>query len=130
MRPSWASPSPSSSSGSPQRSGAGGLPRDVHCSAVDRRWENAGGRLAGFLAYDLVLLIPFVVRILSGSPSYYGSSSEPLRPNLLYTAVVLLSGVLAAYYLFIHGPTRMPSRRPGSRWVEAANDAQEAGHDE
>jgi hypothetical protein len=93
---------------------------------VDRRWENAGGQLAGFLAYDIVLLIPFVVRIASGSPSYYGSSSEPLRLNLLlYTAVVLLSGVLAAYYLFIHGPTRMRLPRRSSGRVEASNGGSE-----
>ena len=90
---------------------------------VDRRWENAGGQLAGFLAYDIVLLVPFVVRIVSGTPSYYGTSSEPLRVNLLlYTAVVLFSGLLSTYYLFIHGPTRMRLPRPGSRRVENAND--------
>ena len=94
---------------------------------VDRRWENAGGQLAGFLAYDIVLLVPFIVRIVSGTPSYYGSSSEPLRLNLLlYTAVVLLSGVLAAYYLFVHGPTRMRLRRPGSWRVQATSDGQDA----
>jgi hypothetical protein len=96
---------------------------------VDRRWENAGGQLAGFLAYDIVLAIPFIVRIVSGSPSYYGSDSEPLRLNLLlYTGVVILSGVLAAYYLFIHEPTRMRPGRPGPRWLEATSAAQEAGH--
>jgi hypothetical protein len=96
---------------------------------VDRRWENAGGQLAGFLAYDIVLAIPFIVRIVSGSPSYYGSDSEPLRLNLLlYTAVVLLSGVLAAYYLFIHEPTRLRLGRSGPRWLEATDVAQEAGH--
>lgn len=90
---------------------------------LDRRWENAGGQLAGFLAYDIVLIVPFVVRVVSGTPSYYGSTSEPLRLNLtLYTAVVLLSGLLAAYYLFIHGPTRVRVWRPGAGAVEPVSE--------
>jgi hypothetical protein len=79
---------------------------------VDRRWENAGGQLAGFLAYDIILIVPFIVRIIEGAPSYYGTRSEPLRLNLLlYAAVILLSGLLAAYYLIVHRPTRLPLRR-------------------
>ena len=29
---------------------------------VRPRWTNAGGQLAGFLAYDLVLIVPFMTR--------------------------------------------------------------------
>jgi hypothetical protein len=90
---------------------------------IDRRWENAGGQLAGFLAYDIVLIVPFVVRVASGTPSYYGSTSAPLRLNrILYTAVVLLSGLLAAYYLFVHGPTRLRVRRSRAGRVETASE--------
>jgi hypothetical protein len=82
---------------------------------VDRRWENAGGQLAGFLAYDVVLIVPFVATIVSGEPSYYGTSGEPLRLNLLvYTAVVVSSGLLATYYLFIHRATRLWPRSSGA----------------
>jgi hypothetical protein len=80
---------------------------------LDRRWENAGGQLAGFLAYDVVLIVPFVANIVSGQPSYYGTSGEPLRLNLIvYTAVVTLSGLLAAWYLFVDRDTRLWPRLP------------------
>jgi hypothetical protein len=79
---------------------------------VERRWENAGGQLAGFLAYDVVLIVPFLTWITSGRPSYYGTSGKGLRLNLLiYTLVVVLSGALAVYYLFIQPTTRIRPRR-------------------
>ncbi len=82
---------------------------------VDRRWENAGGQLAGFLAYDIVLILPFAARLLSGEPSYYGSPSEPLRLNLvLYTLIIVLSAVIAGYYLLIHPATRLRGPRRSS----------------
>jgi hypothetical protein len=71
---------------------------------VDPRWENAGGQLAGFLAYDVVLIVPFVTRI--------PTISDALRPNLwVYTAVVVFSGLLAAWYLFGDRSTRLGSLR-------------------
>ena len=70
---------------------------------VDRRWENAGGQLAGFLAYDIVLLVPFVVRL--------PSIEADLLPNLVvYLAVVVLSGILAAWYLVVNPATRVRLR--------------------
>jgi len=93
---------------------------------VDRRWENAGGQLAGFLAYDIVLIVPFVIRVVTGTPSYYGSAAEPLRANLLlYTAVVAVSGALAVYYLFVNKPTRIRRGSPGAAATKAGGD----GHD-
>jgi hypothetical protein len=71
---------------------------------VQPRWENAGGQLAGFLAYDVVLIVPFVVRL--------PDVADEFRLSLIvYTAVVVYSGLLAAYFLFIHPVTR--GRRPG-----------------
>jgi hypothetical protein len=62
-------------------------------------WRNAGGQLAGFLAYDVVLILPFL--------GLLGTIAPARMPNLLiYLAVVTLSGVLAIYYLFIHPRTR------------------------
>lgn len=64
-------------------------------------WANSGGQLAGFLAYDVVLVLPFI--------EHFGKVEAQLMPNLiLYFVVVVGSGLLAAYYLFINKETRMP----------------------
>jgi hypothetical protein len=69
-----------------------------------RRWANAGGQLAGFLAYDLVLLVP-LLRLLP-------TVSDALRPNLLlYLAVLIASGALAVYYLFLAPATGVVAAR-------------------
>ena len=63
-------------------------------------WYNAAGQLFGFLAYDLVLIGPFLARL--------GSVTPDLLPNLIvYILVLALSGLLAIYYLFVHAPTRV-----------------------
>jgi len=63
-------------------------------------WLNAAGQLAGFLAYDVVLILPFLTRLPTTSP-------EHMVGLVIYTAVVIYSGLLAIYYLFIHKPTRV-----------------------
>jgi hypothetical protein len=64
-------------------------------------WMNTGGQLAGFLAYDLVLIVPLI--------NHFGSVSPQLMPNLiLYVVVVSYSGLLGIYYLFINKSTRIP----------------------
>jgi hypothetical protein len=62
-------------------------------------WSNAAGNLQGFLAYDLVLIVPFVQRFADVEPQYRLSL-------VIYTSVVIFSGVLAIYYLFINRETR------------------------
>ncbi len=57
------------------------------------RWEYARAQLWSFLAYDLVLIVPFVAHLSTVPPE--------LLPNLIvYIAVLLYSGLLAGYYLF------------------------------
>jgi hypothetical protein len=63
-------------------------------------WSNAAGQLSGFLAYDLVLIIPIVRLWPTVAPEY--------RARLLvYTIVVVYSGLLAFFYLFINKETRI-----------------------
>ncbi|HYO88247.1 MAG TPA: hypothetical protein VER79_06330 [Candidatus Limnocylindrales bacterium] len=63
-------------------------------------WHNAGGQLAGFLAYDLILIVPFLQRL--------PTVADEFRTNLIiYTIVVIYSGVLAVYFLFLHPSTRI-----------------------
>ncbi len=62
-------------------------------------WANAAGQLSGFLVYDLVLIIPFLRTLPTVAPEF--------RTGLIvYTIVVVYSGLLAIYYLFINKQTR------------------------
>lgn len=71
-------------------------------------WVNAAGQLAGFLAYDVVLIVPFLRRLPTVAP-------EDRIGLIIYTAVVVYSGLLATYYLFVHRPTRLWGNRPKAR---------------
>ena len=63
-------------------------------------WHNTAGQLMGFLAYDVILIIPFLQRL--------PTISDELRLSLfIYLAVVIYSGLLAIYYLFINTETRV-----------------------
>ena len=67
-------------------------------------WGNAGGQLSGFLVYDLVLIVPFLLHFSNVRPS--------LILNLvIYIVVLVSSGVLALYYLFVHPSTRLRRSR-------------------
>src|SRR5579859_4101856 len=68
--------------------------------ALDPHWGNAVGQLAGFLAYDLVLLAPFSERF---STARGGS----LISLIIYVAFLVYSGMLASYYLFAANATRI-----------------------
>jgi hypothetical protein len=65
-------------------------------------WHNALGQLLSFLAYDLVLILPFVGLISAIEP-------DRLVNLIVYTAVLIYSGGLAVYYLFINPQTRFGS---------------------
>jgi len=67
------------------------------------RWSNAAGQLAGFLAYDLVLLAPFLdhFRVATGGE----------RVSLIvYVSFLIYSGALAGWYLFLDRSTRLTER--------------------
>lgn len=57
-------------------------------------WHNAKGQLLSFLAYDLVLILPFLKLFTSVAP-------ERLFNLVVYVGVLVYSGGLAVYYLFI-----------------------------
>jgi hypothetical protein len=62
-------------------------------------WPNAQGQLVGFLAYDIVLLAAFI-------DQFDEVSGGKLTSLIVYTAFLLYSGGLAAYYLFVSPRTR------------------------
>lgn len=63
------------------------------------RLSNAIGQLLSFLAYDLVLIGPFL--------GLFNNIDPALRMNLtVYFAVLIFSAAVSIYYLFIHPETR------------------------
>ncbi len=71
-------------------------------------WLNSAGQLVGFLAYDVVLIVPFITRLPTTIPEF--------RLGLtIYTAVITYSGLLALYYLFLSKRTRLWSEMPSKR---------------
>ena len=63
-------------------------------------WPNATGQLIGFLAYDLVLIGPFV-------DQFGDVDGGKLTSLIVYTAFLTYSGALAVYYLFVSSETRL-----------------------
>lgn len=63
-------------------------------------WSNTAGQLAGFLAYDVVLIVPFLQRVPTVEPVSQTSLA-------IYIVVVVYSGLLAIYYLFLNVRTRI-----------------------
>ncbi len=67
------------------------------------RWHNALGQLLSFLAYDLVLIIPFLLLFKTVAP-------EHILSLIVYIVLLLYSGTVAAYFLFFNPQTRFGSR--------------------
>jgi len=67
-------------------------------------WPNARAQLWSFLAYDLVLIGPFIGHFSNVKP-------ESRNSLIVYTAVLVYSGLLAIYYLFLHRTTRVGADR-------------------
>ena len=64
------------------------------------RWDNTGGQLLGFLGYDLILIVPFLRHFANVTPDHTVSL-------IVYVVVIVYSGALAVYYLFINRATRL-----------------------
>ncbi len=65
-------------------------------------WHNAAGQLLSFLAYDIVLIVPFVSLFNTVKPEYFISL-------VVYVGVLIYSAALAVYHLFINPHTRFGS---------------------
>ena len=66
------------------------------------RWHHALGQLLSFLAYDLVLIFPFLSLFKTVQPEY-------LINLIIYVAVLFYSGAIAVYFLFVNPRTRFGS---------------------
>ena len=63
-------------------------------------WGNACGQLLGFLAYDVILLVPFFKHLDT-------VKQEHQLSLYIYTGVLIYSALLSLYYLLIHSDTRL-----------------------
>ncbi len=70
---------------------------------VEPYWQMAQGQLLGFLAYDLVLIGPFLAHFSKVLPEHRLSLT-------IYIGVLIYSGGLAIYYLFLHPELRFNFR--------------------
>jgi hypothetical protein len=68
-------------------------------SALRPRWHDARSQMLSFLAYDLFLIPPFIGLFATVQP-------EHMLSLVIYTIVLVYSGLLAVYYLFIDSWTR------------------------
>lgn len=74
------------------------------------RWGNASTQLWSFLAYDAVLIGPFLQRLqilTASNTEQYWTWRYSL---VVYIGVLLFSAAVAIYYLFLNGTTRIGSR--------------------
>jgi hypothetical protein len=62
-------------------------------------WHNARAQLWSFLAYDIVLIPPFLAHFADVDP-------EHLLSLIVYMMVLVYSAILAIYYLFLDSETR------------------------
>jgi hypothetical protein len=63
------------------------------------RWHSARGQLIGFLAYDVILIGPYLAHFDTVQPAHRLSL-------IVYVGVLVYSGTLAVYYLFVNEETR------------------------
>ncbi len=70
-------------------------------------WHNALGQLLSFLAYDLVLIVPFIGLMNTVPP-------DRMLNLVVYIAVLVYSGVLAMFYLLLNPQTRFGANRRSS----------------
>jgi len=66
------------------------------------RWYNALGQLLSFLAYDLVLIVPFLLLFRTVMPEY-------MLNLIVYVSVLIYSGAIATYFLFFDSETHFGS---------------------
>ncbi len=70
---------------------------------MNRQWIHALGPLLGFLAYDLVLFSPLFARFGNLQP-------EHVRGQVAASVIIIFSGLLGIYYLFVNPATRLWAR--------------------
>ena len=76
-------------------------------------WGNVKGQLIGFLAYDLVLLMPFIQHFDTVKPAHQLSLT-------VYTSVLIYSASLSLYFLLIHPSTRFGSDNDQMMYIDDA----------
>jgi hypothetical protein len=89
---------------------------------VHSDWQMACGQLWAFLAYDLVLIVPYLLHFALARP-------EQMPSLLINTLVLVYSGALAIYYLLVKETTRTWRKRSHNPAGELIMD-ENLGHTE
>jgi hypothetical protein len=76
------------------------------------RWYAACGPLWGFLAYDVVLIVPFLRH-------FENIDSDHRTSLVIYVTAIVYSGLLAIYYLFVSPATRLTRPELGAARIES-----------
>jgi len=72
---------------------------------------NVTGQLIGFLAYDLILFIPFLNHFDTVEPEHHLSLT-------VYSSVLTYSAILSLYFLLIHPTTRLGSVSDSEMFID------------
>jgi len=72
---------------------------------------NVTGQLIGFLAYDLILFVPFLKHFDTVKPEHQLSLT-------VYSGVLIYSAVLSLYFLLIHPTTRLGSEGDAEMYID------------
>lgn len=78
-------------------------------------WSFAAPALGGFLAYDVVLFVPYFKLLHAGagaSDVLYGGAPVNRTSLIIYLTVLIVSALLALYTALLHPTTRLWSARP------------------
>lgn len=84
-------------------------------AVISGRWSFAAPALWGFLAYDIVLFVPYVKLLFAGAGApvaLYGGAPVNRTSLIIYLAVLTVSALLALYSALLHPTTRLWSARP------------------
>ena len=73
-------------------------------------WGNVRGQMIGFLAYDLVLMVPFINHLDT-------VKAEHQLSLYVYSSVLAFSALLSIYFLFLHPTTRFGHRRDDLEFI-------------
>jgi hypothetical protein len=84
-------------------------------TVISGRWSFAAPALWGFLAYDIVLFVPYFKMLFADAGTtdvFYGGAPVNRTSLVIFLAVLTVSALLTLYTALLHPTTRLWSTRP------------------